>query len=340
MQKKTFLHAAAAVVGMSGLMWAQTAGSSAIKPVPETGSLQPAHGTKFTFIVAGDNRPANATSPQPPTPGQIFDAAKKEGAAFVVWTGDTIYGLDDADPGGIGKQYKEFFTLAARAGVPVFNAPGNHEMDVKVKHDKNRKEIGSAAMENLYRKNMGIAEGNPIYGAFSYANARFILLNTEEIPPPGVTRSPMAIVGDSMDPAGQVNLDPGYVSPEQMNWLSAKLAANKATHTFIFMHHPIKPKKADMGLDKKNAEDLVRLFAKYQNISYVFASHEHLYYNPQTRDTTAPPNRTAPSKDPPYYLISGGAGAHQAPGDFHNYLVVSVDGKHIKVRMVQCSDKC
>ncbi len=334
MYKKTFSHAAA-VVCMSGLMWAQAADSSAIKPVPGTGSLKPAPGTKFTFIVAGDNRPNDATDPQPPTPTQIFGAAKTEGAAFLVWTGDTIYGLDSADPDAIGKQYKEFFTLAAAAGVPVFNAPGNHEMDVKVKHDKNRKEIGSAAMQKLYRENMGIADGTPIYGAFSYGNARFILLNSEEIPPTGVARSPMAIVDDPTDPDKKVNLDPGYVSKEQMDWLSAELAANKATHTFIFMHHPIKPEKADMGLDKNNAKDLVKLFAKYQNISYVFASHEHLYYNPQTGDTTAPPNRTAPSKDPPYYLISGGAGAHLAKGGFHNYLVVSVDGSNINVRVVK-----
>lgn len=338
MHKKTFLHAAATVVGMSGLMWSQVANSSAISPVPGTGSLPPAPGTTFTFIVAGDNRPDNATDPQPQTPKQIFSAAKTEGAAFVVWTGDTIYGLDDADPDGIAKQYKEFFTLAAAAGVPVFNAPGNHEMDVKVKHDKDRKEIGSTAMEDLYRKNMGIAKGGAIYGAFSYANARFVLLNTEEIPPTGVTRSPMAIVDDPTDAKKKINLDPGYVSQEQMDWLSAELAANKATHTFIFMHHPIKPEKADMGLDKNNAKDLVKLFAKYQNISYVFASHEHLYYNPQTGDTTAPPNRTAPSKDPPYYLISGGAGAHLVKGGFHNYLVVSVDGNSIKVKMVKvCS---
>jgi 3',5'-cyclic AMP phosphodiesterase CpdA len=306
-----------------------------MKPIPKTGSLKPAPGNKFAFIVAGDNRPANDKLPQPPTPSQIFEATKKEGVAFLVWTGDTIYGLDSANPDTIGKQYDEFFNLAATAGVPVFNAPGNHEMDVKVKHDKDLKEIGSAKMEKLYRKNMGIAKGGAIYGAFSYANARFILLNTEEIPPTGVTRSPMTIAGDTADAKGKVNLDPGYISPEQMKWVAAELAANKATHTFVFMHHPIKPKKSDMGLNKANADELVSLFAKYHNISYVFASHDHLYYNPQTGDTTAPPNRTAPSKDPPYYLISGGAGAPLAKGGSHNYLVVSVDGNSIKVRMVE-----
>ncbi len=334
MRKKTILFAVAVVVGMSTLIWAQADSSSAVQPVPKTGSLKPSNKTKFAFIVAGDNRPAKAGDSQPKTAKHVFDAAKKEKADFAVWTGDTIYGLDSADPKAIAKQYKDFFDLAAKAGVPVFNAPGNHEMDVKVKDNPNLKEEGSAAMEALYRTNMGIADGGQIYGSFSYGNAHFILLNTEEIPPSGATRSPGAIVGDANSKT-KVNLDPGYISDAQMQWLTDDLNANKAaTHIFIFMHHPIKPKKSDMGLNQTNADALITLFKNYSNIDYVFASHEHLYYNPQTGDDSQPPNRTDPSKDPPYYLISGGAGAPLAKGGAYNYLVVSVDGSKIKVKMV------
>ncbi|PYJ95121.1 MAG: hypothetical protein DME62_02145 [Verrucomicrobia bacterium] len=35
------------------------------------------------------------------------------------------------------------------------------------------------------------------------------------------------------------------------------------------MHHPIKPKKPDMGLNRENAESLMKLFGRYSNISYV-----------------------------------------------------------------------
>lgn len=260
--------------------WAQTA-----QPIPRTGTLKPATGTAFTFIVAGDNRPKSAGMPEPKTPSTIMAAAKTAKAAFALWTGDTISGLDSADSKEIAKEYKDFFDIAATAGTPVFVAPGNHEMDVKVKHNKGLKEIGSAQMEELRRDNMQLKKDAPIYGSFTYANAHFILLNTQEIRPEGATRSPGAQVGDSTG-GGKINLDPGYVSKEQMDWLKADLASNKATHTFVLMHHPIKPLNADMGLNKDNADELVKLFGEYSNISYVIASHEHLYYNPQTKDTS------------------------------------------------------
>ena len=330
--KRQFAIATGVAVAGSVMSWAQTA-----QPIPGTGSLQPAPGTSFTFIVAGDNRPASAGMPQPATPSTIMAAAKARNAAFALWTGDTIVGLDSADPTEIGNQYKAFFAIAATAGAPVFSAPGNHEMDVKVKHNKDLKEIGSSKMEKLWRKNMGLSKNAAIYGSFTYANAHFVFLNTEEVPPAGTVRSPPAQVGDTKS-GGKVNLDPGYVSTQQMKWLEADLASNKATHTFILMHHPIKPLNPDMGLNKANADELVKLFGKYSNISYVLASHEHLYYDPQNNqpqasDTPQPPSRSAPSSAPPLYLVSGGAGAPLDKGGFHNYLVFRVDGDKVHAEM-------
>jgi len=105
------------------------------------------------------------------------------------------------------------------------------------------------------------------------------------------------------------------------------------------MHHPIKPKKPDMGLNRENAESLMKLFGRYSNISYVLASHEHLYYNPQTGDITSPPSRTDPSTQPPFYLVSGGAGGplEGTPknGGFHHYLVFQINGGHVQPRLVK-----
>lgn len=310
--------------------------TATIQPIPKTGPLAASNGTNFKFVVAGDNRPATAKDPQPKYPGLIFAAAKRHGVAFVVWTGDTIVGLDSADPTAIGKQYQEYFALAMTAGVPVFVAPGNHEMNVKVKHVKGLKETGSKKMEALYRENMGLAKDAPIYGAFTYANSRFVLLNSEEVTADTVPRSPGADTGTG------VNLDPGYISKEQLAWVTKELTANTAVHTFVFMHHPIKPKKPDMGLDKASADALVALFAlvakKRQNLSYVLASHEHLYYNPQGKTgIDDPPERHDPSTEPPVYLVSGGAGApisaKPADGGFNHYLLVHVNGGHVKVEV-------
>jgi 3',5'-cyclic AMP phosphodiesterase CpdA len=331
MKRYWYLAAFLVVLAPCGVAVGQ---SSPLAPIPGTGPLKSSDSSAFTFIVAGDNRPAKAKLPQPPTPRRIFAAANKRKAAFLIWTGDIIYGLDTADAKAIGQQYDAFFSLARQAGAPVFVAPGNHEMDVKVSAESSSvKEVGSAPMQALYRTNMGLAANAPIYGAFSYGNSRFILLNSEEIPPPTEKRSPHAKT------ASKVNLDPGYIGQAQLDWLKQELDSNKAAHTFVFMHHPIKPKKSTMGLNKKNAKALMELFSRHSNISYVLASHEHLYYNVQTGDASAPPSRKDPSKKPPYYLISGGAGApltgKPAHGGFHNYLVFQVQGDRVSASLVK-----
>jgi hypothetical protein len=323
---------------LSGAAFAQTGNEfRQLLQVPGTGRLKPANTARFSFIVAGDSRPAKPDLPLPATSRNIFTAARTLKPAFIVWTGDAIFGLNSADPFVIGKQYRAFFDIARTAGVPVFLAPGNHEMDVKVPIPGSSaiREIGSAQMQALFRRNMRLPSDAPLYGAFSYENSRFVLLNSEEIPPLSLQRSPHAKVGAG----GEVNLDPGFISPAQFKWLRQELDANKATHTFIFMHHPIKPKQPEMGLNRENARDLMNLFSRYSNISYVLASHEHLYYNPQTGDTTPPPSRTAPSTQPPFYLVSGGAGGPlegtPKDGGFYHYLVFEVDRDHVQARLVR-----
>ena len=101
-----------------------------LSPLPGTGPLTPpSNPDKFAFLVAGDNRPAHSGDPQPAIPGKILDSAKAANVSFVLWTGDTISGKDPSDGAKIQAQYQEFLAIATKAGVPVYNAPGNHEMD-------------------------------------------------------------------------------------------------------------------------------------------------------------------------------------------------------------------
>ncbi|HXT16348.1 MAG TPA: metallophosphoesterase [Gemmatimonadaceae bacterium] len=308
-----------------------TAPLSSMSPIPGTGTLGAAPSDTFSFIVAGDNRPASAADSQPKTPKHIFDSAAARHVAFVVWTGDMIYGLDSTNPSALAAQYKGFFKLAKRATVPVFAAPGNHEMDVKHKLGDTTIEVGNATMQQYYRKAFALADSTPIYGTFTYGNSRFILLNSEEIPAPSVSRAAFATA------SATVKLDPGYVSAQQLAWLGQVLDSNTSLHTFVFMHHPLHALKADMALDTASAAKVLALLGKHANISYVLASHEHLYYNVQTRDTTSPPGRTDPSTSPPYYLISGGAGAKLTgkpkDGGFHNYLTFTVRGTQVQATL-------
>jgi hypothetical protein len=311
----------------------------ALSSLPGTGRLDTnAKSDCFVFIAAGDNRPAKPSGTPTPTTSQIFAAAQKANPsltacqdskpAFVFWTGDSIYGKDPNDESTVESEYKAFLKVAAQAGAPVFNAPGNHEMD-----DKN--DVPNAQMQAFYPKFMA----EP-YGAFNYGNSRFIALNTEEIAPQGTKKSARAKTESG------ATLDPGYVSKKQRHLLDADLKANQdKAHIFVFMHHPIKPYKSDDGLDSKSARALVAIFSKYKNVSYVIAGHEHMYFNPPPQSKHGwgdPPNRTDPSKDPPYYLVSGGAGAplkgitkkHPPKGSYFHYLVFEVNGDKIKVQLV------
>jgi DNA repair exonuclease SbcCD nuclease subunit len=285
-----------------------------LAPLPGTGKLHANSGsTQFTFVAGGDNRPAHKSCPQPATPGEIFSAVHQmnPSPALVFWTGDTISGKQPDKPNRIQKQYKEFLKIAKSGGVPVFNAPGNHELD-----DENN--APSDAMKKLYVENM-----SGTYGAFSYGNSRFIALNSEHQAATKVKSK-----------SGKVDA-PGAITKQALELLKQDLDANKdKAHVFIFMHHPVEPFDPEDGIDPKSVAALEDLFKKYTNVSYVISGHEHIYFNPQggkTNPIAPPPVRTDPSQ-PPFYLVSGGAGAplkKNNPGAFHHYLVITVDGNTV-----------
>jgi hypothetical protein len=306
--------------------WAQLPDLS---PLPGTGKLTSSSSDQFTFVFAGDNRPAHKSCPQPSTPGKIFSAVKdlSPAASFVLWTGDTISGKNP-DKHKLDKQYQEFLTIAATAGVPVFNAPGNHEMD-----DAN--DVPANDMKKYYEKDMAQS-----YGAFTYGNSRFIALNSENEP-------------DSSNASNDKNSGaPGAITQKQLDLLDGDLAAAKQAklaHVFIFMHHPAKPYKAADGLDPDNFQALKKILDKYDNVSYIVSGHEHMYYNPQSKSGfDPPPSRKDPSSDKPYYLVSGGAGAplkgggqNGTPGSFYHYLVFTVDGANVTPSLVKVTpDSC
>jgi hypothetical protein len=326
------------------------AGFPPLSPVPHTGQLKddPTK-THFKFIAAGDNRPSGHTPKQPSTLSYIMKHSKHDKPEFMIWAGDIIAGFREAGEPMHKKtlkaQYKEFFRVAATAKVPIFNSPGNHEMDLVTKSkDGNTDETAETpdeAMQELYLEEMKYAPNAPAYGAFNYGNSRFIAVNTEEVPPITAVRSEGRVV------ANKLKLDPGFVSLQQLQLLTADLEANKdKVHIFVFMHHPIKPAKKGSRLNQENADELEALFAKYHNVSYVIAAHEHLYFNASS-DTLTPASKKSGSGGP-VYLVSGGAGAplDSCPSgagkncsNSHHYLVFEVDGDKVDVKVVMIPSK-
>lgn len=337
MKLTTLAIAALIPLLVAGLGHGQTStGFPSLPPVPQTGQLPANPGaTKFTFIVAGDNRPQGETATQPKTLSRILNDAQRFKPAFFLWCGDTISGHTTDGP-TLQQQYAAFIKIASSAKVPIFNAPGNHEMDTVSTDPKTKTttETPNAQMLAFYLQYMFASNAPPnAYGAFNYGNSRFIAVNTEEVAPADLERSPGRVV------ASGLKLDPGYVSQQQIDLLTQDLAANKdKAHVFVFMHHPIKPNKKASGLDAKTAATLAQMFQQ-ANVSYVLAAHEHLYYNANSSTLTPPAWQPGSA---PIYLVTGGAGAPlDKCGDntgycdaFYHYLVFTVDGDTVNVQVV------
>ena len=294
-----------------------------VAPMQGTGKLTPPDNPEeFTFVVFGDNRPGKG-EPQPETIKEIFSEIKELAPSFAMSLGDIIEGKPSPDDSQaidkIRKQFRVFLALAAQADAPIFNAPGNHEMD-------DNQDVPTQRMHDLYHECVG-----PSYGAFSYGNSRFIVLNTEDVPAADTPKPPE---GEEFS----------YMSPKQIAELKADLDANRdKKHIFITMHYPIHAQDEgppqsewDDRLTPKSREALLELFTNYDNIAYVLAAHEHVYYNPQSPENITDVPGWQPG-DPINYLISGGAGAPLNTGKwgFHHYLIFKVSGDRVSVELVR-----
>jgi len=294
--------------------------------------------TTFTFVVTGDNRPRSASCPQPPQLAAIVADIAKLKPAFALWNGDVIYGKDTSTAAG---QYPAFLTVISAAGVPIFVAPGNHELSVKGKcpdpSDPTGKKLKvdepdpTGILANAFVN----AVGAP-YGYFRYGNSAFIEVNTD----------------DTLDAGYPSNwcIYNGFVGTAQLKALKTTLDALQAdktvAHIFIFMHRPIHGEQAQDDLGPSSIPQIATFDSYLQSPSYtklsvVFSSHEHLFYiyDPTGKMPAGGPyTRTDPSKKGPTFVVTGGAGAplsKSGTGAFNHYLQVTVNGNLVTVTVVQ-----
>jgi hypothetical protein len=209
---------------------------------PPTGT--PAN-TPFTFAAFGDNRPASADLPIPPVFKQIVAEVRHLHPAFVITTGDLIYGSKNT--ADCEKMYDEVVPLVKSIGVPVYFSPGNHEMR------------GVAANEDLYKKRVT----DKLYYSFDYgegaSRSHFVALDTEMV------GQEARIIGD------------------QLTWLDKDLAAARAAnvgHIFVYMHEPPFPVAEHIGssLDRHPSErDAFQALLEKYKVDYLILGHEHIF---------------------------------------------------------------
>lgn len=139
----------------------------------------------------------------------------------------------------------------------------------------------------------------PTYFAFNYGNDRFIYLDNAD----------------------------GKLSNGQLKWLEGQLKI-KSRYTFLAMHMP------PMNIVwwhafEEGAKAMVKLAQKYK-VNYAFFGHIHIYDKRESKGVK--------------FIVSGGAGAplfrmplYFSPegGAFNHYLLIEVDDKGIKEKVVR-----
>jgi hypothetical protein len=119
--------------------------------------------TSFTFAVMGETRPTLPGMPFPRIAGDIMRELALLRPAFVLCAGDAIWGFQDTREEMLN-ELDRFRELADTTGVPLYNAPGNHEL-----------QSSPLALEVLQEW------GHDLYGSFDVGRYHFVALNTEEI---------------------------------------------------------------------------------------------------------------------------------------------------------------
>lgn len=217
---------------------------------PEVGAAVP-----FSFIVLGDSR-SNAEAHR-----RVIERVDQEVPDFILGTGDMV------DEGARQDQWQTFFDVEREllADNVYFPSVGNHDRQ------------GRGRTADTYRSFFSVPDNggdSERYYAFSYANARFLVLDSN---------------AHSFSLTGQTA------------WLERELMSarqdERVRHVFVVMHHP--PFSISLhGGQRDLRERWTPLFEKY-GVTAVFSGHDHVYQRAE--------------KNGLRYFVSGGAGAPLYP---------------------------
>ena len=164
-------------------------------------------------------------------------------AAFGMTMGDILF--DDLS------MFPRYNALMAQIGIPWYNVPGNHEMNLKAENDRYSLET--------FKRFFG-----PPYYAFEYGEALIVILDNIEYKG-----------GGEADP-GDVRSSGGYdnsLTRDQLRWLERELEyVDEDRLVFVATHAPL---GSETGrYETKNRERLFRLLAGRPNL-YSVAGHTH-----------------------------------------------------------------
>ena len=217
--------------------------------------------------------------------------------------------------------FPRYNSVVAQIGIPWYNVPGNHEMNLLATDDR-------YALET-FKSHYG-----PPYYAFEYADAVFFVL-------------------DNIDYQGNGEVDPadlrgtgGYVArvtEDQLAWFEAELAhVPQEALVFLAMHSPLETYVSDApGVTTQNRRALFRLLSGRRHL-YAVAGHthttEHRYFDEDDGFSGPEPFH--------HHVLTTVSGswwsgpldergipvAEQRDGTPNGYHVLEIDGVDLKVR--------
>ena len=209
----------------------------------------------FSFVVMGDSRDGIEQH------RRVIDRVAQEVPDFVLGTGDMV---DDGSREDLWQQFFDVEGVLLRDNV-YFPALGNHDRQ------------GRGRTADTYRAYFSVPENGgetERYYAFSYAAARFLVLDSNEY---------------------------SFALTDQTAWLERELIAARQDpsihHVVVVMHHP--PFSVSLhGGARDLRERWGPLFERYQ-VTMVLSGHDHCYERAE--------------HDGIHYFVTGGAGAPLYP---------------------------
>ncbi len=209
----------------------------------------------FSFVVFGDSR-TNVGSHR-----RLVERVRREVPDFIIATGDMV------DDGSHENEWQLFFDVERdlmHENV-MFPCLGNHDRQ------------GRGRTADNFRKYFSLPENSPDperYYAFTYANARFLVLDSNAY---------------------------SFALTDQTAWIEQQLQEARldpqVRHIFVVMHHP--PYSISLHGGREELRDAwTPLFERYQ-VAAVFSGHDHCYERAERNGIR--------------YVVSGGGGAPLYP---------------------------
>jgi 3',5'-cyclic AMP phosphodiesterase CpdA len=317
-------------IGTESSSQAATGDDTAVAPESSTGSDTTVDENKilFTFVISGDNRPANNENPQPEVFIKLLKYMKQQNPSIYINTGDIIMGNTENE-NVIKRQFSDYLEALKNLGVLNFVAPGNHDVANSMSEKYFLEWVQKPAFNNAGSSGIKAGAGLPgnelpggdsqetanneaqlengstknrLYYYLEYKGVYFVIINTYE--------------------KGYW----GQIQGDQLFWLGQLLEKLKDKPVFVFLHPPVysvmNPEcitdgSLHVAFSSKENQDYIRsLFARYK-VDGVFCGHEH-FYNKQEHDGVQ-------------YIITGCSGASPyAPkdeGGFNHFVKMQVKAK-------------